>query len=339
MIRSHRVFVASSTVLLALVANGVVAGAIPSTANGTPAAIGGSGRTQVYLLGSQGGQQRTQLTGAQIRGGPSALIVVDGVGYMLDAGVGALLRLNEAGFDANVVRHVFLTHHHQDHNADLGNIIGFSWTAGRFGGADRRLDVWGPPGTRDYIRGYKISSARNIADQEGPLVQKPTLDAYLHGHELSMRGNIRTDGVRVMSDERVTVSTIRVNHGSMPSVGYRFETPDLKIVFSGDRGDRGDELARFAKGADVLFHEIIDLEVVKTALHAQGAPPRYVDHQIHDHSVGELVGRTATEAGVPKLVLYHLVPGTPALSDERWRSLVSPYYAGEIVVGKDLLEF
>ena len=75
------------------------------------------------------------------------------------------------------------------------------------------------------------------------------------------------------------------------------------------------------------------------ALHAQGAPPRYVDHQLHDHSGGELVGRTATEAGVSKLVLYHLIPGTPALSDERWRSLVSPYYAGEIIVGRDLLEF
>lgn len=107
------------------------------------------------------------------------------------------------------------------------------------------------------------------------MVQKPTLDAYLHGHELSLRGRIRSDGVRVMGDERMTVSTIRVNHGQMPSVGYRFETPDLKIVFSGDRGDRGDDLARFARGADVLFHEISDLEV---------------DHQIHDHSGGELVG-------------------------------------------------
>jgi len=336
MIRSRSVLVASSMVLLALAADGVAAGV---TANATPAALGRSGRTQVYLLGSQGGQQRTQLTGAKMRSGPSALIVVDGVGYMLDAGVGALLRLNEAGFDANVVRHVFVTHHHQDHNADLGSMIGFSWTAGRFGSADRRLDVWGPPGTRDYVRGYKLSTRRNIADQEGPLVQKPTLDVYLHTHELSMRGGIRTAGVRVMGDERVTVRAIRVNHGSMPSVGYRFETPDLKIVFSGDRGDRGDEFARFAAGADVLFHEISDLDVVTAALRAQGAPARYIDHQIHDHSGGELVGRTATAAGVPKLVLYHLVPGTPALTDQRWRSLVSPYYAGEIVVGTDLLAF
>lgn len=338
MIRLH--FVLAALALVALVRGDVPAGALPGSVNGTAAALGAEGRTQIYLLGSQGGQQRTQLTGAGSRSGPSALIVVDGVGYMIDAGVGALLRLNEAGFDANVVRHVFVTHHHQDHNADLGNVIGFSWTAGRFGGSpDRRLDVWGPAGTRAYIRGYKIATARSIADQEGPLEQQPPLDKYVRGHELAMRGVIRTDGVRVMGDERVTVRAIRVNHGSMPAVGYRVETPDLTVVFSGDRGDRGDELARFARGADVLFHEISDLDVVKAALEAQGAPPRFIDHQLHDHSGGALVGRTATEAGVPKLVLYHLVPASPALTDERWRALVSPHYAGEIVVGKDLLGF
>jgi hypothetical protein len=79
--------------------------------------------------------------------------------------------------------------------------------------------------------------------------------------------------------------------------------------------------------------------LMKAVLEAQGAPPRYVDHQLHDHSGGDLVGRTATGAGVPKLVLYHLIPGNPAISDEHWRALVSPYYAGEIVVGRDLLAF
>ena len=334
MIHSCTMFAAAAGLLLALSGNAPAAETIPSPPARTPAATLQSGRTRVYLLGSQGGQQRTQLAGANVRAGTSALVVVDGVGYLVDAGVGALLRLNEAGFDANVVRHIFITHHHQDHNADLGNMIGFSWTAGRSGSPDRRLDVWGPPGTKAYIRGYKISTARSIADQQGPLKQKPSLDDYLRGHELQMRGDIRTAGVGVMSDERVTVSAITVNHGSMPSVAYRLETPDLKIVFSGDRGDRGDELARLAKSADVLFHEISDLALVKAVYEAQGAPPSFIDHQLHDHASGELVGRTATDAGVPKLVLYHLVPGTPAISDERWRAMVSPHYAGEIVVGR-----
>jgi ribonuclease BN (tRNA processing enzyme) len=199
--------------------------------------------------------------------------------------------------------------------------------------------VWGPAGTTAYLRGYKTSTARSIRDQEGPLQQKPPLDKYVRGHELSMRGAIRTGGVEVMRDERVVVRAIRVNHGEMPSVGYRIETPDLTIVFSGDRGDLGDDFATFAKGAFVMFQEISVLDLVRSILEGQGAPASFIDHQLHDHSGGELVGRTATEAGVPKLVLYHLVPGTTGLSDEHWRALVAPHYAGEIVVGKDLLTF
>jgi ribonuclease BN (tRNA processing enzyme) len=40
---------------------------------------------------------------------------------------------------------------------------------------------------------------------------------------------------------------------------------------------------------------------------------------------------------VPTLVLYHLVPGTPALTDKRWRAMVRPHFGGRIIVGKDLL--
>jgi ribonuclease BN (tRNA processing enzyme) len=58
----------------------------------------------------------------------------------------------------------------------------------------------------------------------------------------------------------------------------------------------------------------------------------------HDHSSGEVVGRTATAAGVPKLVLYHLVP-RPGAQRRAVALAGAPYYAGEIIVGRDLLEF
>lgn len=305
---------------------------------GTPAAVGREGRTRVFLLGSHGGQQRTELTGAGIRSGPSALITVDGVGYLMDAGVGALLRLSEAGFDATVVRHVFMTHHHQDHNADLGNMIGFTWTSGRQGDPDRRLGVWGPRGTRAYVRGYKAATAINIRDQEGPLAQKPALDDYLHEHEFSTKGQIRTAGARIMRDARVTVRAIRVNHGSVPTVGYRFMTPDLDVVFSGDRGPgKPDHFVDFARGTDILFHEIIDLDIVVPVLQALPDAEPLIEHLQREHSAPEVVGNTASAATVGRLVLYHLVPGTPLLADEHWRELVAPYYAGEVVVGRDLL--
>lgn len=39
------------------------------------------------------------------------------------------------------LRHIFLTHHHSDHNADYGNLIWLAWCAG----LRTRVDGWGPP--------------------------------------------------------------------------------------------------------------------------------------------------------------------------------------------------
>jgi ribonuclease BN (tRNA processing enzyme) len=42
-------------------------------------------------------------------------------------------------------------------------------------------------------------------------------------------------------------------------------------------------------------------------------------------------------AGVRTLMLYHLIPGSPAITDEAWAALVRPHFAGPIIVGRDLL--
>jgi ribonuclease BN (tRNA processing enzyme) len=302
-------------------------------------ATGHTGRTTVFLLGSQGGQHRTQLTGANFRAGTSVVVVVDGVVYLVDAGVGALLRLNEAGIDANAVRHVFLTHHHSDHTADLGNVMGFAWSSGRSSDASqRRLDVWGPPGTLDYVAGYQQSLALNIADQEGPFAQRPLFREFVHPHEFPLRGRILTHPMQIMRDARVAVWAIRVNHGNIPAVGYRIKTVDLDIALSGDRGTRGDHLARLIEEPDVLLHEITDTSLVIPALQQEGFPDSFIEHQLQDHSPPALVAGTANAARAKRLILYHLVPGNVALTDAYWQSLLVPKYKGELIVGKDLLE-
>jgi len=336
---SRRALIASSAKVVAAGAAAALGQAVVARADPRPVAVGSAGRTQVFLLGSQGGQQRTQLTGASFRAGTAVLILVDGVGYMIDAGVGALLRLNQAGFDANVIRHIFMTHHHQDHNADLGNVMGFAWSSGRNGQqTHRRLDVWGPPGTLAYANGYQESLALSIADQEGPLVQRPFFHEFVYPHEFPLSGRILTHPVAVMSDARLKAWTVRVNHGAMPSVGYRIKTVDLDIAFSGDRGTRGDHLDRLIADADILLHEIIDTALVIPPLEQEHAPPSFIEHLKHDHSPPALVASTASAARPKQLILYHLIPGNAALTDQDWQSLLTPHYRGEIIVGKDLLE-
>jgi ribonuclease BN (tRNA processing enzyme) len=312
----------------------VRAGAAPK-----PAVIGTNGQTRVYLLGAQGGQNRSLIQGSTVCAGTSVLLIVNDAGYLLDAGVGSLLRLAQAGFDPTVVSNIFMTHHHQDHNADLGNFMGFGWTTGRFGASTRTLGVWGPTGTKEYCSGYRSSLELSINDQERNLGQTPAFSSFVRVHDFGLKGKMLTHPVVVMSDSNVTVSAIRVNHGSLPTVGYRFKTPDLDVVFSGDRGDQGDDFVALAAGADVLFHEIIDIDTVLPVLKAQGAPADFIAHQEDDHAAPSLVATTATRAGVPKLVLYHLIPANLGVtSDARWTSLISPKYSGQIVVGQDLLQ-
>ncbi|MBX3284419.1 MAG: MBL fold metallo-hydrolase [Acidimicrobiales bacterium] len=292
------------------------------------------GDTKVVVLGSHGGQQITQLTGSHLRCGTSMLIDVGGEVTVVDCGCGSVHRLAEAGYDAHQVRTVLVTHCHADHVAELGSLVSFAWSSGRNGAdPDRRLDVYGPTGTGDYEAGLKRSLARSIADQEGPLAQTPPFDAFATWHEFTPPPTTRT----LVERPDLVVQAIRVRHGSMPSVGYRVRTPDVDVAISGDRGVGGDSFDAFAAGADVLVHEVIDRPLVTGVLEAEGAAPSFVRHLVDDHTDAPDVGRTATAAGVDTLVLYHLIPGNPAITDDRWVDLVRPTYDGAIVVARDLM--
>ena len=291
-------------------------------------------RTKIVILGSQGGQNLTQVTGTALRCGTSVLIDVDGFVTVLDCGCGSAHRIAEAGYDLNRVNKVLITHCHADHIIDLGSIATLSWSSGRNGGEpDRRLKIYGPTGVDAYMRHFRKGLAMSIADQEGPLGQVPTFDKYARWHEFKPPRKAK----KVYSDGHIDIRTIRVKHGSVPAVGYRIRTPDVDMVFSGDRGAVGDTFPQFAKGAEVLFHEIIDEDLVVRTLTAQGAAPTFIEHLINDHCNPATVGQVATEAGVGTLVLNHLIPGNPALTDDYWRALVAPHYSGRIIVAKDLM--
>lgn len=138
----------------------------------------------------------------------------------------------------------------------------------------------------------------------------------------------------VMSDDRVSVTAILVQHPPVfPSFAFRFDTEHGSVVFSGDTTIT-ENVVTLARGADVLVHEAIDLDVVE----------RYgnlTEEQLQHHRAGHAdvraLGAHAQRAGVPRLVLSHLAPGTVALPDESWRLKASRGFDGEVVVGTDLM--
>ena len=93
-------------------------------------------KTKLILLGSGGGPRPRRASSA-----PAQVIVINDTPYVVDCGDGVARQLVFANVSLSTLRHIFLTHHHSDHNADYGNLVWLAWTAG----LRTRVDAWGPP--------------------------------------------------------------------------------------------------------------------------------------------------------------------------------------------------
>ena len=147
--------------------------------------------------------------------------------------------------------------------------------------------------------------------------------------------------VRAEDDHGVTVTATIVQHAPVfPALAYRFDTPAGSVVFSGDTG-ACDNVVRLAQGADILVHEVIDLDALLGRISSLSNFETVRGQLARSHTPYDEVGGIAARAGVATLVLSHLVPGEGTHTPEEWEQLVrdaSPEFTGEIVCGVDLDE-
>ncbi len=313
---SRRDFLARS---LALGGLALAAGQDVAQAQGAPtvAAQPSPSGTRVVLLGTAGGP-----TPNKLRSAPSQVIVVNDALYVVDCGNGVARQLVLADLSLGKIRHTFITHHHDDHNADYGNLLLLAWALGPL---TTRVDTWGPP-PLEAMTGYFLQ--QNAYDIDLRTAQgggRPSLASLIHPHEIS-------EGGVVMEDENVKVTATLVNHPPVvPAFGYRFDAADRSIVISGDT-TLSDNLIALAQGADVLVH---------AALYLPGfgdLSPERQDGLTRIHTRIEDVGKVAAAASVKTLVLSHfLPPANPAVTDQMWMDGARANFDGEVIVGKDLL--
>jgi ribonuclease BN (tRNA processing enzyme) len=278
--------------------------------------------TRLVLLGTAGGP-RPRPT----RGSPSQVIVINDAAYVIDCGNGVARQLVSAGIPLRTIRHVFVTHHHSDHNADYGTLLLIAWT----GGLQTVVDTWGPPPIVKMTEAFFEMSATDItariADEK-----RPPLRPLVHAHELREAG-------RVFEDANVKITAAVVHHPPMsPAFAYRFDAADRSIVISGDTA-RSDALVALARGADVLVHEaMIPSAVDRLVANVPNAPDLKRSILSH-HTSAEDAGRVAQAAAVKTLVLSHLIPADdPLVTDATWIEAASRHFDGRVIVGRDLLE-
>lgn len=249
------------------------------------------------------------------------------VAYVIDCGNGVARQLALADVPLSKLRHIFITHHHSDHNADYGNLILLAWTAG----LRSRVDTWGPwpieKMTKLFFEMNEYDINTRITD-EGRVPLIP----LVHVHELMQGGP-------VMQDENVKVTAALVHHPPVvPAFGYRFDAADRSIVISGDTAF-SDNLVKLAQGADVLVHDALYVPGVDRLVSRVPNAPALKQSIMSHHTSAEDAGRVAQAAGVKMLVLSHLVPpDDPAITEKMWIDAARVHFRGPVIVGKDLLE-
>jgi len=279
--------------------------------------------TRVILLGTKGGPRVGEIG----RSNPSTLLLINDIPYVIDCGYGTSKQMLTTGVALNRLRYIFITHHHSDHNLELGALFYNAWITG----LPVKVDAYGPPGltnmARDFFSYQKFDIDTRI-DDEGRADPRGLLTT----HEFDK------PGVVLVNDD-VKVSTCQVRHPPIThSYAYRFDARDRSVVISGDTA-YAPELATFAKGADVLVHEIMYLPGIEALLKRLPNAKRLREHLMAAHTLPEDVGKIAAQAEVKTLVLSHFVPGDDAsITDEMWAEGVRKHFKRRIVVGKDLLE-
>lgn len=280
-----------------------------------------SKRTRLILLGTAGGPTPKKAGAATAHA-----VVIDDVLYVVDCGNGVGRQLALANIPIMSLRHVFITHHHSDHNADYGNLLSLAWATG----LGTRMDTWGPP---PLAKMTELFLQMNVADLDVRVKDegRPPLGPLVHPHEV-------TTGGLVMQDERVKVTAALVEHPLVvPALAFRFDGPDRSIVFSGDT-TRSDALIALARGADVLVHEAMWLPGIDRIVAREPNATTLRKHLLESHTVAEDCGRVAEAAGVKTLVLSHFVPGDGSIADDLWRNAAKQHFRGEVIVGRDLME-
>jgi len=279
-------------------------------------------RTRLLLLGTAGGPRLRKN-----RSAPAQAIIAGGKIYVIDCGYGVARQMVLAGLALPQLRQVFITHHHSDHDIDLGPLLQLAWLSG----LTTRVDCWGPAPMAGMLRAYLQYEAYDIAVRTSDEGRVP-FARLVHAHEL--RG-----GGLVMEDENVRVTAAKVYHPPMNlALAYRFDAADRSIVISGDTRP-SQALVRLAKGADVLVHEAMLAERVNDLVSSLPDREKLARSVLSHHTTAEQAGMIAAEAGVKLLVLSHLVPaGDPEVPDSEWIAAASRHFSGRIIVGRDLME-
>ena len=262
--------------------------------------------------------------------GSAFVLAVDDDLVLVDCGPATTYKMAKIGLAPKRVEHVFLTHHHFDHNADFPCFALTRWD--QCTGVEPPLRVFGPPPTVVFVDRL-LGEGGAFHDDWRSRLEHPASHAChtQRGGTLprpapAVEATDLEPGATVESDAwRVTTSYVHHVEPTLQSLAYRFETGEGSVLFAGDCGDCP-ELRQLAQGVDSLVVACTHFGRAQTSA------------AIADVITGTTeVAEIAAEAGACRVVLTHVSPNfsKPGVKEKAIAD-VAQSYRGEILFPSEL---
>lgn len=265
-------------------------------------------------------------SGDQTRHGSAFLLQVGRELLMVDCGPGATYKMARMGIRTKSVNHVFLTHHHFDHNVDFPCFALVRWDL--CDGTEPPLKVYGPPPTGAFVEQLLGQNGAFFPDWHSRVSAPVSISIFKNRGGVPPRPApaFETQDVgpgKVEETASWSVTAARVHHlePTLESLAYRFDTDRGSIVFAGDCGDCP-ELRELAQNADTLVAPCVLV----------GNAKRYYDVIMGTDEVREI----AKSTGVRRVILTHNGGANSPEKRKPFIEAVAEVFSGEVLFPDEL---
>lgn len=262
------------------------------------------------------------------RFGPGILVEAGGQKLLFDCGRGAAQRLWQLKIPLGQISTLFLTHLHSDHIVGIPDVWLTGWIPAAYGRRILPFQVFGPNGTKKMMDNLTNAFSWDI-NTRSKEKNKADSGALVNATDVEEGFIWKKNGVKV------TPFTVQHAEFIDSALGYKIDYAGHSVILSGDTRYSAN-LIRYAKGADVIVHE------VAAANEHSMQTSTLINQILGFHTSPEDAGKVF-EQTKPKLAVYsHIVLLTaeasippPTMNEVILRT--KKIYSGALQAGEDLL--
>ncbi|KPN71205.1 arylsulfatase [Neisseria sp. 83E34] len=215
--------------------------------------------------------------------------------FIIDFGAGASLNFERVGGSIKDLEALLFTHFHVDHSNDLPALVKASFFSER----ERDLPIYGPTGN------HTIPTTPEFIERHfGEQGVYPYLSDFLTGDAAFSLKPIAVNADKAqpqLFETQIggfTLKAIPVEHGLLPSLGWRIEKNGCSVTVSGDTSNTGKTLDILAENTDIFIAHNAVPESSKDSI------------ALKLHMPPSEIGRIARKTKSRSLVLSHFMHRT-----------------------------